>query len=388
MLKVLLVNKLSDPVVGGVETVARQIAAALGSDSQFKVTILAGNEQAFKGSSRYIQNNVQVIKAASFGLVYHTALSFQYPFLLHKLIREHDIIHFHTPNPLGEISFFLNKIPAQKKVIVTVHADISQTGKKLFNRPYHFFLERLLQRADVVTTMAPQNLVNFPCLQPFLHKCTVIPNAYDARHIADVTEKDKTGFLKKYQLDGRQRTVLFAGRLTRDKGLAYLLEAISTLPGVQLIIAGDGKLKTELQKQAAALPNKIVFTGFISGRNMATAYKVADVFVLPSVKETFGIVQAEAMYFGLPVINTSLDTGVNFVSVHNETGLTVPPADVPALANAIRRILNDPSLQERFAANALKRAKLFTPEKMTGAFKAVYSGNAILLMTGISPTFF
>lgn len=372
MTRVLLINKLFYPVYGGVETVVAQLAEGLAKDENFKVTVLAGNEKPSLLNKYHQWHNATVCKTAGFGTIFNTALSFYYPFVLHRLIRTHDVFHFHVPNPLGELSFFFNTIPPNKKVIASVHADISQTRRKFFSPVYNFFLKKLLDRADVITTMTPQNRDRFPILQPYLHKCEIVPLSYDAGHMHDVSITDKLSFYNKYNIDQTKKIVLFVGRLSSYKGIDHLLKAAATINNVQLVIAGDGELKKDLKKLAASLNKSTVFTGYINGHEMACAYSIADVFVLPSTTETFGIVQAEAMRFGVPVINTDLNTGVNYVSINHETGLTVPPADSGALADAIKKIVNDETLRKRFSANALIRSKLFAPEMMVARFKDLY----------------
>ncbi len=112
---------------------------------------------------------------------------------------------------------------------------------------------------------------------------------------------------------------------------------------------------------------------------MIVCYHAADVFALASSarSEAFGLVQVEAMAAGLPVVNTKLASGVPFVSVDEETGLTVPPCDPEALAAAINRLLNNPDLRRSFGDAARKRTRQeFSLDVMTSRTLALYEAVA------------
>jgi rhamnosyl/mannosyltransferase len=140
---------------------------------------------------------------------------------------------------------------------------------------------------------------------------------------------------------------------------------------------GGGPLRAQLENLAAGLriADKVVFLGEIQNAAVIPYYHAADLFVLPSVarSEAFGIVQIEAMAAGLPVVNTRLDSGVPYVSVHGETGFTVPAGSPEALTDAINRLLDDPELRESFGRAGVRRAKReFSLESMTNRILRLY----------------
>lgn len=376
MIRVVQINKLFYPWIGGVETVVRQLAEGLAQDTDFQVSVLAGNEKRGLSDVSYPWKGATIHKAASMGIKFSTPISFSYPFLFRKLIAENDVFHFHAPNPMGEFSLWMSSIPRHKKVIVTVHADVQQTRWKFFAPAYNFFFDRLLRRADVITNMGEQNIHCFKSLAPYKNKCVVVPLAYDETHDYEVSDQDKAAFHQQYGLDPHKKTLIFVGRLSYYKGISHLLEAVSQIPEVQLLLVGDGQLKSDIEIQIRNLgvQDRVVMTGFLKGLPLATAYSVSDLFVLPSTteSETFGIVQAEALRFGLPVINTALPTAVPSVSLHNQTGLTIKPGDTPELINAIAQILGDDQLRARFASEAARRSQLFSPARMVSLYKQYY----------------
>jgi glycosyltransferase involved in cell wall biosynthesis len=369
---VLHIYKFYLPHAGGIERTIQLIAEGLKDNGiEFKILVCTHNRSM--KSTEGVIGTIGVTRANSLGILFSTPLSINFFSIFQRLAREADILHLHSPFPLGEIGYLLLK-PRNKKLVVTYHADISQTKWACFAPFYKHALKRLLEKADCIILTSPAMVESSPLLHKFLNKCKVIPLGIDLKKW-DLVSKEKKKELKDRLEIGNGKVVLFVGRLTYYKGLDYLIDAMQKVNS-KLIIIGSGELKEHLKEESTKLgvKNKIHFVGQVPEDELPIYYSIADVFVLPSINggEAFGLVQLEAMAFGIPVVNTNLPTGVTFVSPHNETGLTVPPRNSIALANAINTILEDDALRLHFSENARLRVKLFSLERMLSETYKVY----------------
>jgi glycosyltransferase involved in cell wall biosynthesis len=138
--------------------------------------------------------------------------------------------------------------------------------------------------------------------------------------------------------------VLFAGRLSAEKGILDLVAAADN--GMKLTIVGDGPLRDRV-------PGAL---GFVPHDQLGPLYGRAAVVAVPSRREGFGVACAEAMAHGRPVVAGAVGGLLDLV-VPEETGLLVPPGDVVALREALRRLLADEELRARLGANARRRAE-------------------------------
>ncbi|MET0236706.1 MAG: glycosyltransferase family 4 protein [Kibdelosporangium sp.] len=154
--------------------------------------------------------------------------------------------------------------------------------------------------------------------------------------------------------------LLFFGRLEWEKGVQDLIAALAKIrrshPGTRLVVAGKGRHELELVKDArkARVLRSVDFVGHLSDRQLVAALAAADVVVLPSKYEPFGIVALEAAAAGAPLV-ASTAGGLGEVVVHNETGLSFTPGDVKGLAAAVRAVLDDPTAARRRARAAKAR---------------------------------
>jgi phosphatidylinositol alpha-mannosyltransferase len=167
-------------------------------------------------------------------------------------------------------------------------------------------------------------------------------------------------------------TVLFLGRHEARKGLAHLLEAARALPaGTRLWVAGSGPESGALRRRFADLAG-VEWLGAIGEAEKASRLRGAHVLCAPSLRgESFGVVLLEAMAAGCAVVASDLPA-YRAVVRDGVDGLLVPPADVTALAAALRRVLEDPDLAERLAAAGEARAAEFSMDRLAERYLELY----------------
>ncbi len=343
-MKVLQLGKFYPPVVGGIETVVRDMCRGL-VKKHCKVTCVVSSTSS--NSSVEVVDGVKVIRLGKLPLRHPVNLAL--PAYLKR--NKFDIVHLHMPNPCAEVSCLLAK---PKRLIVSYHADI--VGK--FGSGLYLPLQRkVLKMADKILVSSEDYANNSDILKPFLHKCVVVPYGIDVKKFAG----------RKVLLAVPGPVFLFVGRFVKYKGLEYLVRAMKNVEG-SLILAGNGPLLSKL-RGLAGNSRRVYFLTSVSDGELPALYNACDVFVLPSISraEAFGIVQLEAMACGKPVIST-----VSTVNQHMKTGIIVSPRDVVALAGAMKKLSND-KLRLKFGKFAKQRVKReFTMEKMANQILQVY----------------
>ena len=172
---------------------------------------------------------------------------------------------------------------------------------------------------------------------------------------------DRAALRGELELDGR--VLAFAGRLGPQKSLDVALEAVAAVPDVTLVVAGDGPHRRSLERQAVerGIEARVRFLGSVSREDVLRLFRAADASVLSSAWENFPHTVVEALAVGCPVIATAVG-GVPEVVRDGENGLLVPPNDVAALADAIRRFFDDHELRRRLAEAASRSVSGYTEE--------------------------
>ena len=187
-------------------------------------------------------------------------------------------------------------------------------------------------------------------------------------------------------IETRDKIVLYFGRITMQKGPEYFVHAakrvLDVMDDVKFVVAGSGDLASSMIEMAANLGigHKVLFTGFLRGNDISRVFRIADLYVMPSVSEPFGIAPLEAMSHDVPVL-ISKSSGVSEVLVH---ALKVDFWDVEEMANKIVAVLRHPPLQRTLQNNGRFEVRALTWDGAASRCLQIY--DRILLETGYRPT--
>ncbi len=374
-LRVTMVNKYySPPHLGGVETVVRYLSEGLVEHEGAKVTAFVCNES--RARAEEIIAGVNVVRLPRQFALSSAPIALSMPAELRKVTRSAtppDIIHLHQPYPWGDLAWL--QASPDVPTVVSYHSDIVRQKRLL--AAYRPFLERVLDRADLIVTSSPNMIANSPFLAPRAEKCRVVDYGLHVEEIAEPTAEVLAHAERIRAEHAGRKIVLFVGRLVYYKGADVLVRAMASVDA-DLVLIGRGPLEGELREiaVAAGIADRISFVAPLDDAGLSAYYRAADVFALPSVaaSEAFGLVQIEAHAAGTPAVSTDLPTSVPYANLHDVTGLTVPVGDVDALATALNRLVTDDALRERLGRQAQQRAlSQFTVEHMVRGHLAAYA---------------
>lgn len=356
------------PAVGGMESLIRSQALAQ-AKSGHTVDVVAinhitrngvdvlGRTRGITNSTRDQDGPVTVHRVSRFGNIAKCDLTASLRSTLGRIAaKKPDIWHLHTPNAtmvLG-LQSLLNTC---QPLVVTHHSDI--INQRFLRPAYQLVERRIYDRAALILSDSPNYIGGSRQLKRFINKVNVLPIGIDIADYGTVSEETKR-WEKLYSQQFGEPLWLCVGRLAPYKGLEVAIAALEKVPGTLGIIGtGPSEAKWRSLAEQLGVSARIRWIGRCSDAQLRAAYRVATALWFPSNarNEGFGIVQVEAMASGCPVINTDLpDSGVAWVSKHEQTGLTIPVGDSDALVAASLRILNEPGLRQRLARAAVEHA--------------------------------
>jgi glycosyltransferase involved in cell wall biosynthesis len=200
-------------------------------------------------------------------------------------------------------------------------------------------------------------------------KISTAPNAVDNNFFAAQAAKVRVAAAEfRRELKLPDRFILFVGRLVPEKGVFDLLEAYAKLESslrseIALVFAGDGISRRELKLRADQInPGNVIFTEFLHREDLPAFYALAEVLVLPTHSDPWGLVVNEAMACGLPIIVTDVAGCSDDLVRDGWNGYVIPVRDPDKLGHAIGAVVRCPQKRQEMSERSLHRIQNFSPE--------------------------
>jgi len=250
----------------------------------------------------------------------------------------------------------------RKPLLATVHS--TEIGRR---NGIHLDYERMIHETEAWLTYEAWKVI---CCSDYMvshvrwafglpeDKITMLPNGVD---IQECNSRKKTGFsdFRKRYASPEEKIVLFVGRLVYEKGIHVFVNAVPKVlekANAKFVIVGNGYMREPLSKlvDSMGLAHKVMFTGFVDDNTLRDLQGCADVCVVPSLFEPFGIVALEAMASRSPVV-VSDTGGLSEIVEHDVTGVKVYPENPDSLAWGIMRVLLDEKYSSWLKKNAYKK---------------------------------
>ena len=232
---------------------------------------------------------------------------------------------------------------------------------------------RRATRILTVSESSKRDILRFVDTEP--DKIDVIYNAYDDRFAIDPREEDVVRVRERFQLESE--FVLYAGNVKPHKNLERLIEAFHLvrkrgLDHLKLVMIGDEISKYTALRRAVhhhQLHKYVRFLGYLPEVTLAVMYRLAGVFVFPSLYEGFGLPPLEAMASGTPVVTSNVSS---LPEVAGDAAVLVDPYDPRSIADGIYRVLSDEHLRRDLRRKGVARAGMFSWEQSVRRVRAIY----------------
>ena len=376
-MRILIINYEVPPLGGGAGNVSAYIARHIASCG-VKVAVLTSH---FRGLPRkevidgYQVQRVPVLRRH----LYKCPILEMFSFVANSIIPSWqlarqfrpDLVHIHSGFPTGPLAYWL-KVTLGIPYIMTLHG-----GEVPGFLPEEVgTLQKVLAPATKIVWSSAESVVAVSeglrdlSLQAVPSvDIQVIPNGVDCQRFSPTLAcREQVGPLQ----------MLFVGRVVRQKGLSYLIEALAILKsrGItdwHLRIAGDGPMRSPLEVQVAqsGIADSIEFAGWLPFDTIPTEMGCADLFVLPSIIEGMPLVLLQAMASGLPVIATSVCGNVDLVKP-GDNGLLVPAKNPEALADGLATLIADRQLCQRMGQRSREVALTMDWSEIAESYFALY----------------
>ncbi|MCK5450024.1 glycosyltransferase family 4 protein [Candidatus Pacearchaeota archaeon] len=379
-MKLLIVTPYFPPHIGGMENYAYNIAKGLRKQFGYEIVVVTSNHEK-KEYKEEILEGMKIYRLPIQFKVSNTPISFRWGKDIERIIRKEkpDVINAHSPVPFiadvscrvvgemgnGKIGSRILRITRigegklrKKKIpfILTYHCGSMIKEKGLIKNLIIGFYEKIILKKTIDNSdkvICSSDFVKNDFLKDYLGKTKTITPGVDINLFKPSLKQTKGN------------NVLFVGSLNKSdeyKSLDILIKSLQKVKeefkDVKLIIVGEGDNKNNYLNLAEkyGLKQNVIFLGELYGKDLVREYQNTNVLVLPSVKESFGMVLIEAMACKKVVIGSRVE-GIPHVIDDRKNGLLVPPKNSDVLANAIIKLLKNSKLAKEMGENGYKKVR-------------------------------
>jgi glycosyltransferase involved in cell wall biosynthesis len=353
-MKILQVTALYPPHIGGIEKHVSQLSQKL-VELGHQVTVYTSNVP--KSKEYEIINGVHVYRFKSLCSPLNNQIT---PGLFFKLISKNDfdIVHVHSQVHFSSNITVLSNIGKTCPIVLTSHgiAEYKEGWKKIVNVLHDKTITKwMFKSVDKIIALSVKHQEALGNLGADLDKMEIISNWVDMRDIN--CNVDITKFIKLYRLEDK-KIILYVGGLIPRKGINYLITAMNYVDKdvILLVVGSEMKayegVKESLEKQVKDLGlNNVFFMGSLNKEDLDCAYSAADIVVLPSINEIFGLVILEAMAYGKCVVASNVSGPSSIIEDH-KSGLLFEAGNSLQLADKINYLFSNPQILKDIGQNA------------------------------------
>lgn len=340
---------------------------------RYSLSIAFKHDMAVRGGEdleKVIPGNIEIIRLGGTKLFDFKGLTD-----LVKTIRQRSFNIIHCWDSLGFFARPAGRLAGCKVIQSYCNTpDKSSTElslRYLLNWATSFFIDKIIFcTGEVKKSNMAHNFISWK-----RQNISVIHNCVNSEHVKN---KNSESVKNKYSISPGEKILINIGFFNEQKGQVYLLQSLKmilkSIDKVKMLIVGWGPLEPELKRIArdTGIEEHVIFTGKLNRDEVFEVLSISDIFVFSSLWEGFGIVLAEAMACGLPVVTTDTD-GSREVVLDCKTGIIVPPKSPEALAQAVTGLLKDPEKMIRMGNAGKNRVEeIFSPKEFIQNHERIY----------------